>query len=643
MASPRGGSRGGLSWLMAPPPDWRQMLRAVMRGGADRAGALVELSRFDLDGDMLTALGSAVHKIVAQGDDTKQLTPFRLALLGSGTLDLIAPAITGAALRRLLTVSCVKGGYDQVLQDATNPESVVNRAKADAVLIALDYRALPLIPCPGDEAGAEAAVSAALSFVEAVLNGILQNGRPVCILQTLALPPEPLFGSLDAVLTGTMAHLVGEFNRRLTALACSVGHVILDAASLAARVGLERWHDPREWNIAKLPFASDCLPIYADHVVRILGALKGKSSRVLVLDLDNTLWGGVIGDDGLEGIALAQGDATGEAHLAVQRLALSLRSRGIVLAVSSKNDDHVARAAFREHPEMVLKEDHIAVFQANWNDKATNIRAIAAELSLGLDSFVFLDDNPVERSLVRRVLPEVAVPELPEDPALFARVLASAGYFESVAFSEDDRRRSDFYEGNARRAGLRESTTDLASYLASLNMEIVFQPFDAAGRSRIAQLINKSNQFNLTTRRYSEADVAEAEADPQRFTMQVRLLDTFGDNGMISVVVCETAAPKSWVIDTWLMSCRVLGRGVERMVLREILAQARGAGIEQLVGVYRPMSRNAMVGDHYERLGFRRISEGADGETRWVLSTRVEVESAPMKVSRVGLPEPVEV
>ena len=227
------------------------------------------------------------------------------------------------------------------------------------------------------------------------------------------------------------------------------------------------------------------------------------------------MWGGVIGDDGLEGIKIAQGDATGEAHLAVQRLALDLRQRGIVLAVSSKNTDEVARTPFEKHPEMLLKLEHIAVFQANWNDKATNIQAIAEELSLGLDSMVFLDDNPVERGLVRKLLPQVAVPELPDDPAYYARTLAAGGYFEAVTFATEDLRRAGFYQDNAQRASLQKQVGGVDAYLASLDMAITFQPFDATGRARIVQLINKSNQYNLTTRRYTDPEVARRKAIPR--------------------------------------------------------------------------------------------------------------------------------
>jgi len=282
---------------------------------------------------------------------------------------------------------------------------------------------------------------------------------------------------------------------------------------------------------------------------------------------------------------------------------------------------------------MLLREEHFAVFQANWSDKATNIQAIADELALGLQSLVFVDDNPFERELVRRTLPEVAVPEMPEDPAYYTRTLSAAGYFEAAAFSTEDLRRASYYDGNARRASLQKQVGNLQTYLASLNMEIVFQPFDETGRARIAQLISKSNQFNLTTRRYSEADVLLIEKDPSCFSMQVRLLDTFGDNGMISVVICRTCGAETWEIDTWLMSCRVLGRCVETMVLRELVQHAARRNICKLIGVYRPTDRNKLVEQHYEKLGFDLLERRADGSTVWGFDVaNARIEPAPMTV-----------
>lgn len=625
-----------LSWLPEPPPDFAQQCKSLQTE-SEPAAALRSLATCSLNENQLNRLAKTLAKIQASGASLMPLARFRLGILSNSTVDFIVPALTATALRYGVMLECIQADYDQVIQAALAPDSRINSAKPDAVLLAVDYRSLPLTARLGDTDSADAAVAAATSFVQSVRSGIKQNSGAVCIVQTFAPPPESLFGSLDRMLPGAIRNLLERINTALTESVFGTEDILLDVAGLAATLGLANWHDPVQWNFAKLPFANDYLPLYADHVARVVAAVRGKSRRCLVLDLDNTVWGGVIGDDGLAGIQCAQGDPTGEAHLSVQRLALDLRDRGVVLAVSSKNNDEVARRPFREHPEMLLKEEHIAVFQANWSDKATNIKAIANELALGLESMVLLDDNPAERALVRRLLPEVAVPELPADPALFARTLAAAGYFESVVFSQEDTRRADYYRDNAKRVSLQKQAGDIDAYLASLQMEITFQPFDVTGRARIAQLINKSNQFNLTTRRYTEAEVAQLEQEPGVFTLQVRLSDIFGDNGMISVVICRPAAAHAWELDTWLMSCRVLGRGVERMVLREILAHAKAEGIRTLIGRYLPTGRNQLVEDHYSKLGFTLIDKAQDGATRWELDVAsAEVAAAPMKVNSIG-------
>jgi FkbH-like protein len=488
-------------------------------------------------------------------------------LLSNATVDLLVPALIATAARHGIDLEIIQGGYDQTVQEVLSPDSKINQAKPDAVLVAIDHRGLPFLNPLSDPIAQKTAVYGALDYLETIRSAIKANSGSTCILQTIPPGPETLFGNLDAVLPETPTRMVQEVNAGIVAMVSGTADVLLDVAHIANTVGLANWHSPTHWDMAKLPFSDDYCPLYAEHVCRIIGALRGKSRRCLILDLDNTLWGGVIGDDGLEGIQIAEGDATGEAYRALQRFALDLRGRGIVLAVCSKNEDEIARLPFRKHPGMLLRENHIAVFQANWKDKPANIRAISDALALGLESMVFLDDNPVEREHVRQELPEVAVPELPADAALYARTLSAAGYFEAIFFSREDVGRADFYQDNARRIELQRQSGGLDAYLRSVNMEIAFQPFDKTGRARITQLINKSNQYNLTTRRYTEAEVSKMEKDPAFFTLQVRLSDTFRDNGMISVVICREDGPGEWEIDTWLMSCRVLGRCVEHMVL----------------------------------------------------------------------------
>jgi FkbH-like protein len=622
-----------LEWLPRAPQEFSGSLKAAESKNEAFVSELRYLASFALDLTQLTKLAKVLDKARSRGQSLHPLTPFRLAVLSNSTIDMIVPALKASAVRHGIELEVIQPSFDQVAQEALTPNSKVNSSKPDAVLFALDYRALPLKLSLGDPVAAAATVQGVLGYLQTLRDGIKTNSNALCIFQNFAPPVETLFGSLDRALPGNLRSLIDGINQELAAWVLSSGDVLLDIAGLAETVGLASWHNLQLWNLGKFAFSDEFIPLYGDYVARTVASIRGKSRKVLVLDLDNTVWGGVIGDDGLDGIAIAQGDARGEAHLSVQRLALDLRKRGIVLAVSSKNTDSVAREPFEKHPEMLLKLDHIAVFQANWNDKATNIQTIAEELYLGLDSIVFLDDNPVERGLVRKLLPQVAVPELPEDPAWYARTLAAAGYFEAVAFANEDLARAGFYQDNAKRVTLQKQVGGVDAYLASLDMTITFQPFDATGRARIVQLINKSNQYNLTTRRYTDPEILEAEEDPTVFTLQVRLADIFGDNGMISVVLCRTAGTQVWEVDTWLMSCRVLGRKVEHMVLREILNHAREAGIGTLRGVYKPSGRNDLVIDHYAKLGFSKVREEADGTTEWELQVEeANPESAPMKV-----------
>jgi FkbH-like protein len=627
-----------LQWLPRAPREFSARLKDLADAVGPLGSELRALALHALDLNQLTKLAKFIGRARTEGKLLAPLVPFRLAILSNSTIDMIVPALVASAARHGIALEVIQPAFDQVAQEALTPDSKVNSSSPHAVLLALDYHALPLKLSPGDAEASSATVQGVLGYLHALAAGIKANSSAACIFQSFAPPVEPLFGSLDRALPGTLRSLIDGINRELAAFVLESGHVLFDVAALAETVGLADWHNTQLWDMAKFSFSDELIPLYADHVARVVAALRGKSGKVLVLDLDNTLWGGVIGDDGLEGIKIAQGDARGEAHLAIQRMALDLRRRGIVLAVSSKNTDEVAREPFEKHPEMLLKLEHIAVFQANWNDKATNLQAIAEELSLGLDSLVFLDDNPVERGLVRQLLPQVLVPELPEEPAWYARTLAAGGYFEAVAFATEDLKRAGFYQDNARRASLQKQVGNVDAYLASLDMTITLQPFDATGRARIVQLINKSNQYNLTTRRYTEPEVAEVENNPEVFTLQVRLTDIFGDNGMISVVICRHAQAGVWEIDTWLMSCRVLGRKVENMVLREILDHARVFGIRKLAGVYRPTDRNKLVVDHYARLGFTKVGEEETGLTRWeLLVEKADQQSAPMKVVSQGL------
>jgi FkbH-like protein len=624
-------SQHGMPWLLPAPVDFKVRARALAVAASPDEAEVRRLAAFALDLNQLDILGKVVRSQREYLIAKAEFTPVKLGIVASHTMDYLAAALAATGLRYNLVVEAVLAGYGQAAQQLLDPGSAFAAQRLDCVLLAFDYRALGFnaVRLKADEA--ESAVSAAINYVSSLVAAIRDHIKATCILQTVVPPSDPVFGGLDARIPGSPRAMTEQFNARLLREVVREGDLVVDAAFLAAKTGLDYWNDARGWHEAKLPASLDTTPLYADHICRLLAAARGKARKCLVLDLDNTLWGGVVGDDGVEGIALGQNSAVGEAHVALQRFLLDLRRRGVVLAVCSKNEDATARIPFREHPEMVLKEDHIAVFIANWSDKANNLREIAATLNIGTDALVFLDDNPVERGQVREVLPEVAVPELSEDPADYIGLLANAGYFEAVGLSDEDLARADFYQANAGRVSL-DKIGNLEEYLHSLQMVATLSPFDAVGRVRIAQLINKSNQFNLTTRRYSEGDVGAFEKDSSKFCLQVRLADRFGDNGMISVVIFDKGR-EEWSCDTWLMSCRVLGRRVEELVLATVAKAAQSEGALRLLGKYLPTKKNALVTEHFAKLGFTKIADLPDGGTTWVLELQnYGTPELPMRV-----------
>jgi FkbH-like protein len=607
----------GMPWLLAAPVNFKERAKALANSASPNEAEARRLATFALDLNELGTLGKVVAKQKGFFVAKAGFTPVKLGIVASHTMDYLAAALPGTGLRHSLVVDVVLAGYGQAAQQLLDPNSDFAAQSPDCVLLAFDYRALGLGSVRLRNVDADEAVSAAINHVSSMAAAIRDIIKATCILQTLVPPSDPVFGGLDARIPGSPRAMIERFNARLFDEVAKQNDLVVDVAFLASKVGLDCWNDAREWHKAKLASSLYATPLYADQICRLLGAARGRARKCLVTDLDNTLWGGVIGDDGVDGIALGQNSAVGEAHVALQRFLLDLRRRGVILAVCSKNEDVTARIPFRDHPEMVLKEDHIAVFIANWSDKANNLREIAATLNIGTDSLVFLDDNPVERGQVREVLPEVAVPELTEDPADYISLLANAGYFEATGMSEEDLARADFYQANAERVSL-QRVGNLEEYLRSLHMVATISPFKAVGRIRIAQLINKSNQFNLTTRRYSENEVEAFENDPLKFCLQVRLTDRFGDNGMISVVIFDKN-PGEWSCDTWLMSCRVLGRRVEELALATVAEAARSSGAKRLRGTYIPTKKNGLVVEHFAKLGFTKTGDLPDGGTTWAL------------------------
>jgi len=624
-----------MPWLPAAPADFRARCAAVEQGDPSPAASLRALAESALSDSQLARLAKTIGLVrTANGGAIPGMTPFKLGLISNATTKLFAPAIVASAARYGIDLQVIEAEYNQVMQAATGGDSKVVSSKPNAILLALDHNGYEDL-----QSGSRGDANSAIAYLNALRAGLRDQFKGTLILQTLATPPETLFGSADVRLGQSQRARIGRFNHLLVEALDGSPDVVLDVEAISQAIGGQNWFDPAQWHIAKLPFAQRYVPLYAEHCARLLAAMVGKSRKCLVLDCDNTLWGGVIGDDGLDGIVLGNGSAVGEAFLAIQRMALDLRERGIILAVSSKNEDRIAREVFQKHPEMLLREEHIAVFQANWNDKATNLEAIAKALNIGIDSLVFLDDNPAERRQVRQALPQVAVPEIGDDPALYPRFMLAGGYFEALAFLDADRQRAEQYQANAKRAALQTGARDLASYLKSLDMRMTVGPFDKAGRSRITQLINKSNQFNLTTKRYTEAEIEQVGVDDSALTFQIRLADAFGDNGMISVIIVRKQ-DDDWAIDTWLMSCRVLGRSVERAALNEIAAAVTERGGTRLIGTYRPTDRNEMVADHYRKLGFDLVETRDGGTTVWSLDLdQYEAPAVPMDILRTRVPD----
>ena len=608
-----------LHWLPILP-GWRSRLRALGSEPAKTWDEAVALANGRINFVLTNALDEATRRAFPQPPQGLAAKPVRLAVLGSSTLTHLLPAIRVAGQRRGIWVETYEADYGQYLQELSDPDSGLHRFKPNTILLALDaYRLTAGVTAGMDTAAANTALDEAQSHIRETWK-LARDAFKCPILQQAALPVHlPILGLNEHRLPGSRARFVTRLNDALRTMAEADGVDILAVDDRATRDGIAAWHDSALWHRSKQEIAPTAGPLYGDLVGRWLAAKQGRSFKCLVLDLDNTVWGGVIGDDGMEGIAIGQGSALGEAYTAFQEYCRELTRRGIILAVCSKNDEANAVEPFEKHPEMTLRRGDIASFVANWSDKAGNIRAIAEELNIGLDSLVFIDDNPFERNLVRQELPMVAVPEVSDDPVGYPVALSDAGYFEGLSVTDEDRERTGQYQGNKARDALKASATDLPAYLRGLEMNLTVRPFDRIGLQRIVQLINKSNQFNLTTRRYTDEDILALMADPDAFGLQLRLLDRFGDNGVIAIVIGRLQETKDLTIDTWLMSCRVLGRQVEPTTLNLIAEQAKRLGAKRLVGEYIPTKKNGMVKDHYARLGFTVAAANESGGSRNLL------------------------
>ena len=537
----------------------------------------------------------------------------RIAIIGTSTTTLLAPVMNACAFRDRIHAHIYEGLYGSMHQEILDPSSGLAAFRPEIVFLVNHWRDLALSPLISDET--------------AFIDGILADRRALwtrlreqfgCHVVQFAFdfPYEEPYNYLSRSVPGGRTRVVTLLNLRLHEQA-PPGVSILDTPTLQREIGMHRWSDPVAWDSFRQHPSTEALPALAEGMLAHLRAVLGLSRKVLVTDLDNTLWKGIVGEDGIMGIEIGPGTPAGEAHVRLQRYMLDLKSRGVLLAVASKNNPADARLPFEQHAHMLLRLSDFAAFEANWNDKAQSIREIARRLSLGLDSFVFLDDNPLEREWVRSQLPEVAVVDAGPSISHFVQCLDSARYFYTFTLSAEDQARAEHYRSEAAREQLQSTAPSLDQFLEDLRLRGTVLPVNDGNLARVAQLVNKTNQFNLTTRRYTAARIGEIAADPSGWAAAFQLADRMGDYGVIAVVFCVSdGTPNSWEIDTWLLSCRAMGRQMERFMFDRLVEEAQRRGIRQITGVYRPTERNAVVASLYEELGFTRTAE-SEGEQRY--------------------------
>jgi FkbH-like protein len=556
----------------------------------------------------------------------------RLAILGGPTTVQLRQLVEVFLAGEGIATEIYEGEYGLFRQEILTPGSGLDQFRPQVIFLATGARDVSRFPTADmdEETVGRLAVEEMASWGR-LWETANTRWNATLIQNNFEIAPGGVLGHYALRHPAAREHYLDRLNRLLAERAPP--YVVLhDLRGLAAEAGVRAWFDPRFYLEFKMPCGPESLVAYAHSVVSLVRAIVGRSKKVLVLDLDNTLWGGVVGDLGAGGIKVGQGSGEGEAFLAFQSYAKELQQRGIVLAVCSKNDDDKAREPFEKREDMILKLSDFACFIANWNNKADNLRTIAERLELKLDSFVFADDNPAERALVRRFVPEVAVPDLPEDPAGYIQAVALHRYFETVSFTQEDSARARYYSENAKRQELASQTTDIDSFLASLGMRMKVEPVNELNIERVTQLVNKSNQFNLTTRRFTLAEVRGMMACPTWKTLTFSLRDSLGDNGLISVILLRKHGD-ALAIDTWVMSCRVLQRGVDQFARNEIVSLARKEKCTHILGRYIPTTKNGMVKEHYRTLGFE--STGVDGEqTCWSLAVSDALQPLPHHIER---------
>jgi FkbH-like protein len=588
--------------------------RLIAEGSPDAASRrLAELWRREPG----AATASFVNLRIDQLRDKLPLTKFKLAFLRSFTIEPIVPLLRAEAFTYGIDVEVYVGDFNTYVQDIVDAGSALYRFAPDAVVLAVRTEDVaPDLARGFAELSSEAARQAADRVAhgyEQWVSSFRRHSQAALIVHSLERPAHPSLGVVDSQSETGQSGLIRQINRELRRIAEEFRGVhILDYDALVARYGSENWRDERKWLTARLPIAGDHLLHMAHEWMRFLVPLTGRTAKCLAVDLDNTLWGGVIGEEGMTGIKVGP-EYPGAAFQALQRALLDLSRRGILLAVCSKNNLDDAMEALDKHPGMLLRSQHFAALRINWTDKAQNLREIAQELNIGIDSLAFLDDNPFEREQVRTALPEVTVIDLPQNPLDYAATVRDCPIFERLTLSAEDQQRTAMYAEQRQRAGAEQSFQSKEDFFRFLEQEAELNPVSDLTLGRIAQLTQKTNQFNLTTRRYSEAQIAEMAKKTEWNIRSVRVRDRFGDHGIVGVAIVLDQGDQC-EIDTFLLSCRVIGRTVETALLAHIAKDAAERGCKRLVGWFLPTKKNAPARDFYSQHKFELVEQTDDGK-----------------------------
>ena len=536
-------------------------------------------------------------------NDFSHLKAIKIALLGDSATQLLTQAVRAVGYEYKLNLITWEADFNQVERQVFDPGSELYSFSPDLIVIFQSTHKLLNKYSKLQPREYNQLAQRQIELIASLNENIKQQSKAKIIYYNFPEINDSVFGSYGAKVEASFIYQLRKLNYELMNYAViNSNFYICDMAAVQNEVGRGLMFQSPVYINTEMVLNIDVLPVIASRTVDIIAAMHGKSSKCLILDLDNTLWGGVIGDDGLENIEIGS-LGTGKAFTELQYWVKKLKNRGIILAVCSKNNESVAKEPFEKHPDMVLRLDDIAIFKANWDTKVENIREIQAVLNIGFDSMVFLDDNPFERSMVRENIPEIIIPELPEDPANFLEYLYSLNLFETISFSHEDLERTKLYQVEATRVAQQFSFTDENDFLRSLNMVSVVEPFNKFNIPRAAQLSQRSNQFNLRTIRYTELDLDRVIKEKDTYTLSFTLQDKFGDNGLISIIVLKKDC-EDLFIDTWLMSCRVLKRGMENLVLNSIVAVALKNNYACLKAQFIPSGKNDLVKDHYSSLGF---------------------------------------